>query len=77
MDVLREIGADDFDSLKQLLHDDDVDMRIFASDILGTSESILAVPLLCEALLRDPEVNVRYQAAVVLAPWPFPTRRNA
>lgn len=72
MDVLREIGADDFDSLKQLLHDDDPDMRIFASDILGTSESILAVPSLCEALLRDPEVNVRYQAAVSLGTLAFP-----
>lgn len=72
MDVLREVGADDFDSLKQLLHDDDPDMRIFASDILGTSESILAVPPLCEALLRDPEVNVRYQAAVSLGTLAFP-----
>jgi len=72
MDVLREIGADDFESLKQLLHDDDVDMRIFASDILGTSGSILAVPSLCEALLRDPEVNVRYQAAVSLGTLAFP-----
>lgn len=72
MDILRDIGRDEFDALKQLLHDEDPDIRIFASDILGTSGSILAVPALCEALLRDPEVNVRYQAAVSLGTLAFP-----
>lgn len=71
MDILREIGADDFDSLTRLLHDEDPDMRIFASDILGSCARVEAVRPLCEALLRDPEVNVRYQAAVSLGNLAF------
>jgi HEAT repeat protein len=66
MDILREIGAQDFPSLVSLLHDPDSDIRIYASDILGSTKSPLAVEPLCEALLKDPEVNVRYQAAVSL-----------
>ena len=66
MDLLRNVGVKNIDALFQLLHDDDPDMRIFASDILGSTANILAVPHLCNALLRDPEVNVRYQAAVSL-----------
>lgn len=72
MDMLREVGAEDIEPLFQLLHDADPDMRIFASDILGSSNSVLAVPPLCGALLRDPEVNVRYQAAVSLGNLAFP-----
>ncbi len=72
MDLLREVGAEDIEPLFQLLHDQDPDMRIFASDILGSSNSVLAVPPLCAALLRDPEVNVRYQAAVSLGNLAFP-----
>lgn len=71
MDLLREVGAENIDPLFQLLHDSDPDMRIFASDILGSSNSVLAVPPLCGALLRDPEVNVRYQAAVSLGSLGF------
>lgn len=66
MDILREIGSQDIDSILALLSDADVDIRIFASDILGKTKSILAVPRLCQALLHDPEVNVRYQSAVSL-----------
>lgn len=72
MDILREVGATDIDSLLQLLHDQDPDMRIFAADILGSSQSVMAVAPLCGALLRDPEVNVRYQAAVSLGNLAFP-----
>ncbi|MCC8193321.1 MAG: HEAT repeat domain-containing protein, partial [Deltaproteobacteria bacterium] len=71
MDLLREVGAENIEPLFQLLHDNDPDMRIFASDILGSSGSVLAVPPLCAALLRDPEVNVRYQAAVSLGSLGF------
>ena len=71
MDILREVGTENIDPLFQLLHDPDPDMRIFASDILGSSNSVLAVPPLCGALLRDPEVNVRYQAAVSLGSLGF------
>ena len=71
MDLLREVGVENIDPLFQLLHDSDPDMRIFASDILGSSNSVLAVPPLCGALLRDPEVNVRYQAAVSLGSLGF------
>lgn len=66
MDVLREIGAQDLPALIQLLHDEDADIRIFASDILGSADNITVVGPLCDALLKDPEVNVRYQAAVSL-----------
>ncbi|WP_243363358.1 HEAT repeat domain-containing protein [Fundidesulfovibrio terrae] len=66
MDVMREVGDQDFPTLVALLHDDDPDMRIFASDIIGSTDNLMAVDPLCEALLKDPEVNVRYQAAVSL-----------
>lgn len=66
MDILREVGAQDFPSLVTLLHEDDADIRIYASDILGSTGNQLAADPLCEALLKDPEVNVRYQAAVSL-----------
>jgi HEAT repeat protein len=72
MDLLREVGATDIDSLFQLLHDQDPDMRIFAADILDSTGSVLAVAPLRGALLRDPEVNVRYQAAVSLGSLAFP-----
>lgn len=66
MDILRQVGGDDFSSLVGLLHDPDPDIRIFGSDILGSTGNKLAVAPLCDALLKDPEVNVRYQAAVSL-----------
>jgi HEAT repeat protein len=66
MDILRDVGNQDFDSLVELMHDNDPDIRIFTSDILGSTDNALAVNPLCEALLKDPEVNVRYQAAVSL-----------
>ncbi|WP_320170593.1 HEAT repeat domain-containing protein [Maridesulfovibrio sp.] len=66
MDILREIGDQDFPSLVALVHDEDPDIRIFATDILGSTDSFMAVDPLCDALLKDPEVNVRYQAAVSL-----------
>lgn len=66
MDILREVGNQDMPSLIDLTQDEDPDIRIFVADILGSTGSILAVHPLCEALLKDPEVNVRYQAAVSL-----------
>ncbi|WP_272700749.1 HEAT repeat domain-containing protein [Desulfovibrio sp. Fe33] len=66
MDILREVGNQDMPSLIDLTMDDDPDIRIFVADILGSTGSLLAVQPLCEALLGDPEVNVRYQAAVSL-----------
>ncbi len=66
MDILREIGSDDLTLIQPLLRDVDPDLRIFMSDILGYSKSLKAVSILCEALLKDPEVNVRYQAAMSL-----------
>ena len=72
MDLLRELGNSDLTALQALLKDDDPDVRIFASDILGSTNSALAVPSLCHALLNDPEVNVRYQAAVSLGTLAFP-----
>lgn len=66
MDILREIGNQDISSLITVLHDEDPDIRIFISDILGSTNYVMAVEPLCNALLKDPEVNVRYQAAVSL-----------
>uniref|UniRef100_I2PZE9 HEAT repeat-containing protein n=1 Tax=Desulfovibrio sp. U5L TaxID=596152 RepID=I2PZE9_9BACT len=71
MDILRAVGGQDFPTLLELLHDADPDIRIFASDILGSTASRLAVAPLGEALLKDPEVNVRYQAAVSLGELAF------
>ena len=66
MDILREIGHEDLESIINLLKSNNPDLRIFAADILGFADSPLPVFPLCEALLKDPEVNVRYQAAVSL-----------
>lgn len=72
MDLLRALGHTDLPAMQRLLQDDDADIRIFASDILGSTNSVLAVSTLCDALLNDPEVNVRYQAAVSLGQLGFP-----
>jgi len=66
MDILREVGNQDLTALITLIHDEDADIRIFVSDILGSTDNVLAIEPLCDALLKDPEVNVRYQAAVSL-----------
>ena len=72
MDILRETGGEDFPAMAGLLHDQDPDIRIFASDILGSAGGLSAVRPLCDALLKDPEVNVRYQAAVSLGDLGLP-----
>ena len=72
MDILRQVGNQDFSTLINLLHNADPDLRIFASDILGSTDNVLAVAPLCESLLKDPEVNVRYQAAVSLGNLAMP-----
>lgn len=66
MDILRALCGQELQALIPLLKDEDVDIRIFATDILGSSGNVMAVAPLCDALLKDPEVNVRYQAAVSL-----------
>ena len=72
MDILREIGSDSIESMQPYLQDDDPDLRIFIADILGYSFTHQAAILLGKALLKDPEVNVRYQAAVSLGNQAFP-----
>lgn len=71
MDILREIAEDDLESVMSQLGSTDPDLRIFVSDILGSSKSLFAVAPLCDALLKDEEVNVRYQAAVSLGELGF------
>ncbi|SIN70525.1 HEAT repeat domain-containing protein [Halodesulfovibrio marinisediminis] len=71
MDILREIAEDDLESVMSQLNSSDPDLRIFVSDILGSSNSLFAVAPLCDALLKDEEVNVRYQAAVSLGELGF------
>ena len=72
MDILREIGVDSIESMQPYLRDDDPDLRIFIADILGYCRSHQSALLLGDALLKDPEVNVRYQAAVSLGNLAFP-----
>jgi len=72
MDILRALGSQELPSLIPLLKDEDVDIRIFTTDILGSAGNVMAVAPLCEALLKDPEVNVRYQAAVSLGDLGLP-----
>ncbi len=72
MDILREIGVDGIEIMQPALRGDDADLRIFISDILGYCRSHQSALLLGEALLKDPEVNVRYQAAVSLGNLAFP-----
>lgn len=66
MDILREIGVDGIDAMHPYMRGDDADLRIFISDILGYCRSHQSAAMLSDALLKDPEVNVRYQAAVSL-----------
>jgi len=66
MDILRQISSQHIAPIIALLKDDDPDVRIFASDILGATNNYMAVHPLCAAMLHDSEVNVRYQAAVSL-----------
>ncbi len=77
MDTLREIGCDDIGTIQPFLRDTDPDMRIFMADILGHTAARQAVPLLCDALLKDPEVNVRYQAAMSLGQLAYPEAVDA
>jgi len=72
MDLLRYLGSTALPALYGLLKDNDPDVRIFAADILGSTGSAVAVSYLCHALLDDPEVNVRYQAAVSLGQLSYP-----
>ena len=72
MDILREIGVDSIESMQPYLMDEDPDLRIFITDILGYCRTHQASLLLGRALLKDPEVNVRYQAAVSLGNLAFP-----
>jgi HEAT repeat protein len=72
MDILREIGSEGVEIMQPFLRDDDPDVRIFVADILGHCKRHRAALLLSETLLKDPEVNVRYQAAVSLGMLGFP-----
>lgn len=72
MDILREIGVDGVENMQPYIRDQDADLRIFISDILGYCRSHQSALLLADALLKDPEVNVRYQAAVSLGNLAYP-----
>lgn len=73
MDILRALVAESPEPIQLALQDDDPDVRIFAADILGSAGTSLVVADLCDALLHDPEVNVRYQAAVSLGTLGIPS----
>lgn len=72
MDILREIGVDGISVMQNDLRGEDPDLRIFIADILGYCRGYQSALLLADALLKDPEVNVRYQAAVSLGNLAFP-----
>lgn len=72
MDILREIGVDAVEAMHPYIRGEDADLRIFISDILGYCRSHQSASLLSYALLKDPEVNVRYQAAVSLGNLGYP-----
>ena len=72
MDILREIGVDGIEIMQPALRGEDADLRIFIADILGYCASHQSALLLGDALLKDPEVNVRYQAAVSLGNLAYP-----
>ncbi len=77
MDILRDICMDNIESVVELIYDEDSDIRIFSSDILGTSGSQFALVPLCNALLQDVEANVRYQAAISLGTLGNPEAANS
>ncbi len=72
MDILREIGVDGIESMQPYLRGEDTDLRIFITDILGFCRSHQSAIMLADALLKDPEVNVRYQAAVSIGNLAYP-----
>ncbi|MDR2574210.1 MAG: HEAT repeat domain-containing protein [Desulfovibrio sp.] len=72
IDILREMALDNIESVRVYLRDNDPDIRIFIADILGHCDNYRAAVLLGDALLKDPEVNVRYQAASSLGNLAFP-----
>jgi HEAT repeat protein len=65
MSLLRRIGEDAPDLLLDLLSDSDLDLRIFAADILAQVEAPGVTRALINAL-KDPDANVRANAATSL-----------
>jgi len=72
MDILREIANDDLEYIKQFMHDEDENIRIYITDILGHTGNRMAVEILASTLIKDTNVNVRYHAAVSLGLLAFP-----
>ena len=66
IDILRDIGDQGLYILINLLEEDDSDIRIFVVDILGYTNNLMVVKPLCEILSRDPNPNVKSQAAISL-----------
>lgn len=77
MDILREIGVDGVEAMQPYMRSEDADLRIFISDILGYCRSLRSASMLSDALLKDPEVNVRYQAAVSMGNLGYPESVNS
>jgi len=65
VEVLEKIGARHLDRIVGLLADDNLDIRKFGADILGTLRDAKAVPALVKAL-DDTDANVRSSAAEAL-----------
>jgi HEAT repeat protein len=65
MSLLRRVGEDAPDLLLDLLKDTDLDLRIFAADILGQVDAPGVSRALIDAL-QDPDSNVRANAATSL-----------
>ena len=65
METFKELGQRAFGSLGCLLMDEDVDVRIFAANVLGDIMNPAALGALVGAL-KDPEENVRIAVAEAL-----------
>lgn len=72
MDILREIGIDDVAYLKEMMQDEDANIRIYISDVLGYTGNRMVVSTLANALLTDVDSNVRQHAANSLGLLAFP-----
>ena len=78
MDILREIGNQDFAALVELLRDDDPDVRIFSSDILGSTDNAMAVSTLCaRPCSRTPRSTSAIRPPCPWATWAAPRPPSA
>jgi HEAT repeat protein len=62
MEAYRGLGAKSVASLRTLLADEDIDVRLFAANLLGDIMDASAIPALIQSI-EDPDANVRIASA--------------